>query len=243
MIIGSGLRVVHVRRDDGAASRDLVAHELGRDFRGNGGAERLATMLAAHQLGELRAFRARSAQLGQVLAAAQVLADGDVLHLGRDEAAAGVVHLRDVGAGLRAARRALQVEAQLRELRVREAFAPVERGRSGEELGVAAVLDPARTQRGQARADVDARLRIGVGTAGVVDEDGRIRLGAEGRGRIGLRDLAHRHADVWPRALHVDLARARQGLDGGLVDVGRLGDEFRMGVHGGAPSETGGKGA
>ena len=34
-----------------------------------------------------------------------------------------------------------------------------------------------------------------------------------------LRDLAHRHADVGARALDVDLARARQRRDGGVIDV------------------------
>ena len=60
------LGMVHVRRDDRAAARHLVAHELGRDLGRRagkcGGAERLAAMLPADQLGHLRAGRAGGAQ-------------------------------------------------------------------------------------------------------------------------------------------------------------------------------------
>jgi len=37
--------VIDVGRDDGAATRDLVAHELGSDLSGNVGAERFAAVL------------------------------------------------------------------------------------------------------------------------------------------------------------------------------------------------------
>ena len=95
------------------------------------GAERLAAVLAADQLGHLRAGRAGGAQRLEVLLPPDVLADRDELHLRRDDAAARVVHLRDVGPGLRAARPALQVEAQLGELRIVEPLAAVARGRPG----------------------------------------------------------------------------------------------------------------
>ncbi len=42
---------------------------------------------------------------------AQVFADRDIFHLRRDDSLAGVVHLRDVGAGFRAARPAQMFEA------------------------------------------------------------------------------------------------------------------------------------
>src|SRR5262249_54555870 len=52
--------------------------------------------------------------------------------------------------------------------------------------------------------DVDFGLRIGVGAAGIVDQDGR----AAGR----LPDLAHGHAQEWEAlARDEDLARGRQG--------------------------------
>ena len=212
-------------------ARDLVAHEFRRDLGRDRRAEGFAAVLAAHELGHLLSQGAGGAQLLEVLAAAQVLADGDELHLRRDEAAARVMHLRHVGAGARAARPALQVEAQLGEPRVGEALHAVARGGPGEELRVAALGDPAFPQGRQPGADVDARRGIGVGAAGVVHVDRRIGLGAEGGGRIRLRDGAHRHADVGARALDMDLARGRQRPDGGLVDVGRGGEELGLGVH------------
>ena len=99
-------------------------------------------------------------QRAQHLVALQVLADRDELHLGRDDAAARVVHLRDVRARLGAARLALQVEAQAGELRDRRAA----RGRSADVGPSSSSVSPrsaihARAQRGQARADVDRRRR------------------------------------------------------------------------------------
>jgi hypothetical protein len=37
--------------------------------------------------------------LGRDGIAAQILADGDIFHFGRDDAFAGIVHLADIGAG------------------------------------------------------------------------------------------------------------------------------------------------
>ena len=76
--------VVDVVGDDRAAAGDLVADELGRDEIGDGGAEILA--IAGDEQ----------------LLAAEILADGDIFHLGGDDAAARVVHLADVIAGARA---------------------------------------------------------------------------------------------------------------------------------------------
>jgi hypothetical protein len=72
-----------------------------------------AGMLAPKLLpgGACRCRLVASMQLG-----ALVLADGDVLHLRRDDPLARVVHLRDVAPGLGAQRLAVQAEAQVREL-------------------------------------------------------------------------------------------------------------------------------
>src|SRR3546814_1016962 len=71
--------------DDRAAARNLVTDEFGGDDIGDGGAERLAVAeVVARDL------------------AAEILALGDIFHLGGDDALAGVVHLADVGAGARA---------------------------------------------------------------------------------------------------------------------------------------------
>ena len=78
-----GFGVVDVVGDDRAAAGDLVADELGRD-----------------EVGDRRRRNPRRRGLTISCLAAQVLADGDIFHLGRDDAAARVVHLGDVGAGL-----------------------------------------------------------------------------------------------------------------------------------------------
>ena len=76
-----------------------------------------------------------------------------------------------------------RIDAKRFQFRVVQALGAVVRGRAGQFLGVAALADPAGAQRVQAGADVDARVRVGVRTGGVVDPDRRVRLGAEGRGR------------------------------------------------------------
>src|SRR5690606_7743466 len=83
------LRVVDVGGDDRAAARDFLADEFGRDVVGDRGAPVLPVTDVFGEAG-----------------AAEVLALGDVFHLGRDDAAAGVVHLGDVAAGLGAERTA-----------------------------------------------------------------------------------------------------------------------------------------
>src|SRR5690606_16159373 len=75
--------------DDRAAARDFVADEFGGDVVGDRGAPVLPVALVFGEAG-----------------AAEVLALGDVFHLGRDDAAAGVVHLADVAAGFGAERAA-----------------------------------------------------------------------------------------------------------------------------------------
>src|SRR6185503_19650899 len=122
-------------------------------------------------------------------------------------------------------------EAQRRKLRVGEALASIGRGRPLEERRVAARFDPGRAQGREARADVDPRVRVRVRAAGVVDVYRWVRLRSEGRGRGRLLDDPHRHANVGARALDVDLARARQRLDGSVVHVGGRGEEFGFGVH------------
>ena len=76
------LGMVDVARDDGAAARDLVAHELGRDVLGHRGAEALAVL---------------DGSLGarQRLLAAEVLAVRDVDHLLGDDAGARELELGD----------------------------------------------------------------------------------------------------------------------------------------------------
>ncbi|MCY1525003.1 hypothetical protein D9M68_599660 [compost metagenome] len=196
------LGVVDVGGDDGAAAGHFVAHELGRDDARNARAHRVAR----------HAFRALlvGEVFGHPLALA-VLAQGHVFHFGRDDAAACVVHLGDVGARLGAARRALQrrgTGAQLGQaLRVavfvlgavvqrvvRAAFIT---------FGVAALDDPGAAHVGQAAAHVDLDLRVGVGARGVVQGDGFA---------VGQRHVAHGHEQVGPAARNDALVRGGKGF-------------------------------
>ena len=81
--------MVDVVGDDGAAAGDLVADELRRDVVGDARAEALAV-----------------ADVVKRHFAAEIFTGGDVLHLGRYDAAPGIVHLADVPARLRAQRTA-----------------------------------------------------------------------------------------------------------------------------------------
>ena len=83
-----GFRMIDVGGNDRAAARHFVADEFRRDDVRNRCAEALTRMLARDERG----------QLLQHFFALQVLADGDELHLRRDDAASRVVHLRDVAA-------------------------------------------------------------------------------------------------------------------------------------------------
>ncbi len=194
----------------------------------------LPWVLAQQHLGHALARGAGRAQALHVVLAVEVLADGDELHLGRDEAAARVVHLGHVGTRAGAARLALQAgKAQRRELGVGGALAPKGAAQATEQIAVGALLDPALAQRGQAAADVDRRRRVAIGAGTVIDEDGRIRLGPQAGRGVGLADLAHGHLHIGARAGHVDFARIGQRRDGGLVHLGGAGQKgFGRSVHG-----------
>jgi hypothetical protein len=112
MIIGSVSGWLMLR-DDGAAARNFAAHEFRRDFMRDGGAEVLAGMLAAHQVGQLFTLRAGFAQVVQIHLTLHVLADGNVFHFRRDDAFACIVHLADIHSRLGATWLAMQTgEAQ-----------------------------------------------------------------------------------------------------------------------------------
>src|SRR6202040_3096339 len=109
--------MIDVRGNDRASARDFVAHELGRDPIRNRGAEALPGMLARHELW----------QCPQRFLPLEILADGDELHLRRDDAAPRVVHLRYVASGLGTAWLAMQIEAHPAELGVGQPRAAVRR--------------------------------------------------------------------------------------------------------------------
>ena len=174
--------MVDVGGNDGAAAGHFVAHEFGRDDGGNRGAETVAGMLAGEEFRQI--------------VAALVFADGDKFHFRRDDALARVVHLGHVHAGFGLARLALEIEAQLGQCGIVQALPAEFRSRPGQRLGVAALFDPGAAHRRQPGADVDFHRRIGIGAGSVVDENRRVLFRAHIRRRIGLADLAHRHADI-----------------------------------------------
>src|SRR3546814_6986985 len=91
--------VVDVAGDDRAAPRNLVADKLRSDIIGDAGAPAFAVALI---FGQARA--------------AEIFALGDIFHLGGDDAAAGIVHLTDVLAGLGAEDLAARSEEHTSEL-------------------------------------------------------------------------------------------------------------------------------
>src|SRR3546814_12546230 len=127
-------RVVDVVGQDRAAAGDLVADEFGCDGLLDAGAEGLPRVLLAQHLVAHR-FEAL------------VLADRDVLHLRRDDAAPRVVHLADVGAGLCHAWQPPVGEAH----RVQPPVALTAAAATGPQLahrsGVSAFTDPPPPQR------------------------------------------------------------------------------------------------
>src|SRR5437870_8835852 len=79
--------MIHIRGNDRAAPRDFVADELGRNVFRNARAERFATMLEAQ-------VRSLALRCFVGLFSAEILADRDELHLGRDDASARISQLR-----------------------------------------------------------------------------------------------------------------------------------------------------
>ena len=105
-------------------------------------------------------------------------------------------------------------------------------GGAGQLLGIAALSDPTGPHGGEAAANVDLHVRVGVGAGAIVDKNRRVLFRSEGSRRIGLGNLPHRHLDVRTRALDIDLARIGQGLNGGFVHRGGGGNKLGVGVHG-----------
>src|SRR3546814_9975066 len=98
-----------------------------------------------------------------------------MFHLGRNDAAAGVVHLADVLPRLGAEDLAADVgEGGDAAAAVGTELAVVlgPHLALGDLLDVAAAADPAGADLGEAGVDVDGGIDVGVGAAGVIDADG-----------------------------------------------------------------------
>src|SRR6185437_2737732 len=167
-------RVIDVRGNDGAAARDLVAHEFRRADIGDRGAEALAGRI------ELQIFPA------------EILADGDVFHLRRDDAGARIGELRYRLAALGAQR----LTAGAIEQRHRTRFLVIEpivfrlHIPADIPFDIAAGENPFLAHRREAGADIDRDRRVGIRTGRIVSAD-RLFL----RARLEV-DLAHRDAQI-----------------------------------------------
>jgi len=212
--------VIDVGRDDGPPARDLVAHEFRRDHLRQTRAKGFARM-ALVQI-----------EIGDGLAAG-VFADGDVLHLGRHHAAAGVVHLGHAGAVARAPRCRQGREAHARELRIGRAAAPVRRAGLGQGFRVASLGDPVLADGCQTLGQVDVGVGIRVDAGRVIDRQRRIGPRALRGVGVGQGDLAQRHAHIGPGTGNVDPARSRKRLGCFLRQAfGRGGDIGSGSAHG-----------
>jgi hypothetical protein len=176
------LGMVDVGREDGSTPGDLIADKLRGDGFRNRSAPALAWMLAAEF---------------PLMLEPMALPDRHELHLGRDLAASGVVHLSDSPFRSRTQRRPGALEAHAGQLWIACACACVLRGEIVQRLHVGSSQDPRHPDRGEPEADVEVDLRVAVRTRGVVGDDRRIlfRNGPAGRSehrRRRLPDLAHR---------------------------------------------------
>ena len=175
--------VVDVVGEDGAAARDLVAHEFRGDEFLDAGAEGFAGVLLQQQ---------RIAHRVQAL----VLADGDVFHLRSDDALARVMHLADVGAGAWPRRGSVRLGKRTASRR-----ALLSRPRPNSELSCDSSSVSPRSSIHFARSagrPTDRSMRrigIGVGTGGIVDGDRWILFAAE-QGRR-LRSARFRASRTW----------------------------------------------
>ncbi len=221
--------VVDVRGDDGTAARHFVTHEFGRDDVG----DRRAPALRAGAVG--------GDQLGSHLAP-QVLALGHIFHLGRDDAAAGIMHLGDVHPRLRAQHALCHIgEGRHAAAAIGPQLAVVFRPdlARGIFLDVAARQDPLAAPGFKTLGDVDRDRGIGVGAGCVIDPHARL---------ASLEiDLAHGDADAAAGAradMNLAAAADRPGGDANLdrgIDIGHakslhVAGERTAGRHRSTPS-------
>ena len=225
--------MVDVARNDRPAARNFRTNEVRDDFLREAGPETLPAMLTTENLRQARTLRAGGAQLLDIGAPVVVLANGDILHLGRDDATPGVVHLADVGTRPGPLWSPLQSgEAHFIESAIGRADASKIGTQIGERLAVASFGDPPRAQRRQPLPDVNLRQRIRIRSRTVVNIDRRVLLTPKSCVRVRLGDFAHRYPDVRAATGDVNLARIGQRLDGCLIYVGIGSNEFVVSVHG-----------
>ncbi len=135
--------MIDVGGNDGPTTGNFIAHELWCNLLRNGRPKRLAWVLTGQQINHFGAnFSTCVLQAFNVFLAAQVLANGHILHFRRNNTLASVMHLRHVFTGLRLARFALQVETQFCQLGVIQALNAVFRTGATQQLCVIAFFNP-----------------------------------------------------------------------------------------------------
>jgi len=186
------LRVIDVGGNDGPSSGHLVTHEFGRDELGDAGAKGFAAQGAPTVAAGLRIKPL----------AAQVLANRDEFHLGRDHSLAGILHLGHHPAGL--GPQGLPAE------RGRDcSVAPPGDGtvRRLDGLDVSPRQNPVPAQGGKPLLDGALIGLVPPRAAGVIDPDRRVFLGfargqlggaepdfAEGNAQVGVNAAGDIHA-------------------------------------------------
>jgi len=157
-----------------------------------------------------------------------VFADGDVFHLGGDDALTRIVHLGNVGTGLGPTRVFDVGKTQFGQLCILQTHLPEVRTQARQALGIVTVIDPGRTHIAQAFAHVNLHRRVGIRTRGVVDQYRGVHFAAKIGGGDIQADFTHRHQNVRARTLYVDFLRAGKRLDRLLIDLGRITEVDRV---------------
>ncbi|SAJ31628.1 Uncharacterised protein [Enterobacter cloacae] len=180
--------MVDVGGDNGAPGGHFVTHKFRRDVFRQASAKPFTRMLVAQH------FAADAL-------AAHVFADGDELHLRRDDTLARVVQLGDAFARFSAFRRQQAGKAQLVQTVVGQARVGIRRAAHAQFFAVVTGVNPRLAQFCQTLLYVDSNRRVAVRAGGVVYRHGfvvfklRVFFAAADKRRAEL-DFAHRHADI-----------------------------------------------
>src|SRR5262245_19211179 len=199
--------MIDIGGDDRPAARHFVPDKFRRYELGNRRAETVSS----------RGSRVAIGAILQCRPAADVLANGDVFHLGSNDSFSRVVHLGNIAPGLGAQN---WTPGSFREgFGVQTVFAIAVYIAAWHFLHIAASFDPLQTHRSKTRADIRCYARISVRTRSVVHHNGIIRVTVT-RMTAGQSNRAHRDTDVrMVMAMNVRLLRSRQRLSGYSVTL------------------------
>ena len=226
--------MVDIGRNDGAPARHFIAHEFRRYLKRQVGPKAVACMLAGQHVGHALAPFAAGGQRFHIGVSVLVLANGDIFHFRRDQAAPRIMHLRNVLAVFGAPRLPCQIKPQSGQLFIGQARLPIGRAGPVHQFGIIALLNPCLPQRGQALTNVNRHIRIGIGPGCVIDINWRVFFACLTRqrhigGRIMLCDFAHRYANIGPRAGDIDFFTHRQRCNGRIINARRIARKCRRG--------------